>query len=93
MMGRRDMATGLLRRMEGEMAEDTPREEKGVSPKESLTDKLARVLAFNAEQLAEFNKRQSEWGESLQGFEQELKRSESVSEDDLAIRINVRDFD
>jgi hypothetical protein len=59
----------------------------------SLSDAMADRLGLSGEKRAEFARRYAKWEESLGPVEEAFKRSEAVTQEDLAIRINVRASD
>lgn len=60
---------------------------------ELLVARLAQELHLDEAQVSALMKNYAAWEEPLRGLEEAIRRSEAVTEDDLAIRINVRAYD
>ncbi len=58
-----------------------------------LLKELGKRLGLEQAKLEVLEANYNTWQKSLGPFRDELKRSEAVSEEDLVIRINVRDYD
>lgn len=56
-------------------------------------NELGKRLGLDSAKLEVLEANYKAWQKSLGPFRDELKRSEAVSEEDLVIRINVRDYD
>ena len=54
---------------------------------------FANELGFEGADREAFAENIKEWADDFKSFDDEVRRSEGVTEEDLAIRINVRDYD
>lgn len=56
-------------------------------------DELAKVLGFDDKQRSHFDERVKEWQAAFKPFADGVRSADQVSEEDLAVRINVRDYE
>ena len=59
--------------------------------KQAVTEILMEQLEIELHRKAAFERNWRAWDEALRPSEEGIRRSEILTEDDLAIRINVRD--
>jgi hypothetical protein len=64
-----------------------------MSNDQPMLEALAKGLGLDATATADLKRNLERWEGSLSALEDELARSELVTEADLAVRINVRDYE